>query len=149
MGRRVRRGFDHEAFRAALAAAGVPRSDLARLADISATTIQSWLRPGGAAPDIERLSRICTVLGVEVTALVRVPDEECLPSDLRVRKGLTQVQLAVAAGLSTTVVSGFERAETRWAPSKAAKLAPILGVSVEELEQAWRLARTRPAGAPA
>lgn len=147
MGRRVRRGFDRELFREAIAASGVPRSDLARLADISAATIHSWERRGGT-PDIERLARIAAVLGTDVNAFVYVPDDECLPSDLRVRKGLTQVQLATAAGLSTTVLSGFERAETRWSVKKAEMLAPVLGVSVEQLHDAWQRSRTRPAGTP-
>jgi len=149
VGRRVHRGFNREALRAALAhaeAGGVPRSDLARLAGISAATIRSWDR--GGAPDIERLSRLCAVLDIAITDVVQVPDDEALPSDLRIRKGLTQVQLAAAAGLSTTVVSGFERAESRWSPTKAAKLAAVLGASVEDLEQAWQRARSRPAGAP-
>lgn len=147
MGRRVRRGFDRELFRDAIAASGMPRSDLARLADISPATIHSWERRGGS-PDIERLARIAAVLGVDVNAFVYVPDGECLPSDLRVRKGLTQVQLAAAAGLSTTVLSGFERAETRWSVRKAEMLAPVLGVSVEQLHDAWQRSRTRPAGTP-
>ncbi|APA78392.3 helix-turn-helix domain-containing protein [Mycobacterium avium] len=147
MGRRVQRGFDRDLFRDAIKAAGVSRSDLARLADISPATIHSWERRGGT-PDIERLARIAGVLGVEVTAFVHVPDDECLPSDLRNRRGLTQVQLAAAAGLSTTVVSGFERAETRWSVKKAEKLAPVLGVSVEQLHEAWQRSRTRPAGTP-
>lgn len=71
----------------------VPRSDLARLAGISVAALRSWDRRGGA-PDIERLCRLCAVLGVDVTDFVRVPDGEVLPSDLRIRKGLTQVQLA-------------------------------------------------------
>ena len=108
MGRRVRRGFDRELFREAVKAAGLPPADLARLADISPATIHSWERRGGS-PDVERLARIAAVLGVDITAFVHVSDDECFPADLRVRKGLTQVQLAAAAGLSTTVVSGFER----------------------------------------
>lgn len=147
MGRRVRRGFDRELFREAVKAAGLPRSDLARLADISPATIHSWERRGGS-PDVERLARIAAVLGVDITAFVHVSDDECFPADLRVRKGLTQVQLAAAAGLSTTVVSGFERAETRWSVKKAEKLAPVLGVSIDVLQQAWQRARTRPGGTP-
>ena len=107
----------------------------------------SALRRGGA-PDIERLSRLCAVLGIEVTDLVHVPDDEAMPSDFRIRKGLTQVQLAAAAGMSTTVLSDFERAESRWSPTKATKIAAVLGVSIDDLERAWQRARTRPAGAP-
>lgn len=147
MGQRVRRGFDRGRFHEAVEASGVSRSDLARLAGISSATIHSWERRDGA-PDIERLARIAGVLGHDVDEFVQVPDDECMPSDLRVRKGLTQVQLASAAGLSTTVVSAFERGETRWSSRKAARLAPVLGVSVDELEAAWERARTRPAGSP-
>lgn len=147
MGRRVRRGFDRELFREAVKASGLPRSDLARLADSSPATIHSWERRGGS-PDVERLARIAGVLGVDITAFVHVSDDECFPADLRVRKGLTQVQLAAAAGLSTTVVSGFERAETRWSVKKAEKLAPVLGVSIDVLQQAWQRARARPGGTP-
>ena len=110
--------------------------------------MRSWEHRGGA-PDIERLSRIAKILEVDVAEFVRVPDEECMPSDLRLRRGLTQMQLGAAAGLSTTVISGFERAENRWSDSKAERLAPVLGVSVEQLRQAWQRAKDRPAGAPA
>lgn len=124
------------------------RLDVARLADVSADTLSSWEHRGGT-PDIERLARVCAVLRVEVTDVVNVPDDECMPSDLRIRCGLTQVQLGAAAGLSTTVVSGFERAQTRWSPRKAARIAPVLGVSVEQLHEAWQRSRNRPAGASA
>ncbi len=148
MSRRVSRGFDCARLSALLAAAGMTRSDIARLADISAHTLSAWVNRG-VTPDIERLTRVCAVLGAKVTDVVIVDDADCMPSDLRIRRGLTQVQLGAAAGLSTTVVSGFERAETRWSPRKAAKLAPVLGVSVEQLHEAWQRARARPAGAPA
>lgn len=124
------------------------RGDIARLAEMSPDTINSWIRRG-VDPDIERLSRIAKVLAVDMSEFVHVPDEECLASDLRIRAGLTQVQLAAAAGLSTTVISGFERAETRWNDRKAEAIAKVLGVSVEQLRQAWQRSRTRPPGQPA
>jgi transcriptional regulator with XRE-family HTH domain len=147
VGRRIRRGFDRDRFSEVVRTAGVPRSDLARLAGISAATLHSWERRGGF-PDVERLARFAAVLSMDVTEFVHVPDHECMPSDLRVRKGLTQVQLAALAGLSTTAVSAFERGETQWSAVKAAKLVPVLGVSVEELQRAWQRARSRPAGTP-
>ncbi|MEB3033328.1 helix-turn-helix transcriptional regulator [[Mycobacterium] nativiensis] len=146
LSRRVSRGFSRERFQAAIEQAGVSQSDIARLADVSAATIRSWVRRGGA-PDIERLTRIAKVLELDVAAFVEVPDDEAMPSDLRIRCGLTQVQLGALAGLSTTVISGFERAETRWSDRKAEKIAPVLGVNIEQLREAWQRARERPAGA--
>ncbi|RWA17038.1 hypothetical protein MBRU_18880 [Mycolicibacterium brumae DSM 44177] len=139
------RGFQRERLSALLAESGMARSDVARLAGVAASTLNSWERRGGE-PDIERLARVVRLLDVEIAEVVVVPDDECMPSDLRVRRGMTQMQLGQAAGLSTTVVSGFERGETRWSPRKAEKLAPVLGVSVGELEAAWLRAKNRPAG---
>jgi transcriptional regulator with XRE-family HTH domain len=146
--RRVSRGFQRERFHQAVESSELSRADLARLADVSAGTVWSWERRGGS-PDIERLSRIAKVLEVDVAEFVCVPDEECMPSDLRLRRGLTQMQLGAAAGLSTTVISGFERADNRWSDRKAELLAPVLGVSVEQLYEAWLRAKKRPGGAPA
>lgn len=121
--------------------------DIGRISGVSPATIRTWLR--GGHPDIERLSRVAAALDLELTVLVEVPDEQCFPSDLRNRKGLTQVQLATKAGLSTTVISGFERAETGWDDAKGARIAAALDVRPEELQQAWTRARNRPPGAPA
>jgi transcriptional regulator with XRE-family HTH domain len=148
LSRRVRRGFRREHFIDVLDASGMSRGDIARLAEMSPATIKSWERRGGS-PDIERLSRVARLLEVDMGEFVYVPDDECFPSDLRIRVGLTQVQLATAAGLSTTVLSGFERGETRWSDRKGAALAATLGVSVDDLHAAWQRARTRPPGTPA
>ncbi|MEN4464194.1 helix-turn-helix transcriptional regulator [Mycolicibacterium conceptionense] len=148
MSRAVRRGFRREHFAELLDASGMSRGDIARLAEMSPASIHSWIRRG-VDPDVERLSRVAKVLDVGMDEFVAVPDDECFPSDLRIRAGLTQVQLATAAGLSTTVLSGFERAETRWSERKGAAIAAVLGVSVDELRKAWERSRTRPAGTPA
>lgn len=143
----MRRGFRRDRFTEIVDASGMSRGDIARLAEMSPASIHSWIRRG-VDPDIERLSRIAKVLDVPVSEFVHVPDDECLPSDLRMRAGLSQVQLAAAAGLSTTVVSGFERAETRWNARKAAAIAGVLGVSVDDMRKAWDRSRTRPPGTP-
>lgn len=147
MSRRISRGFQRERFHEIVEASPISRSDIARLADVSAWTIRSWERRN-VAPDIDRLVRVAEILNVNVATLVQVPDDKCMPSDLRIRRGLTQMQLGALAGLSTTVVSGFERAENRWSDRKAEQLAPVLGVTVEQLRQAWQRAKERPAGSP-
>lgn len=147
MSRRVQRGFQRERFTEAVRYTVMTIGDLGRLSDVSPATIRAWLR--GGYPDIERLARVAATLNLELPYLIDVPDTECLPSDLRLRKGLTQVQLAAAVGLSTTVVSGFERAETAWDEGKTAAIAAVLGVSPDILRQAWNRARNRAPGTPA
>lgn len=144
MSRRVERGFQRERFIEAVRGTIMTTGDLGRLSRVAPATIRSWLR--GGYPDIERLTRVAATLDLDIAELIQVPDDECFPSDLRLRKGLTQVQLAGAVGLSTTVISGFERAETRWDDLKGAAIAEGLGVGVDELRRAWERARTRPPG---
>lgn len=148
MTHRVIRGFRRDRFRELREQAGMTVTDLARLAEVHRSTITGW-EHRGAAPDVERLARVAGVLGVDVAELVDVPADQRMVSDLRIRKGLSQVELARRAGLSTTVVGAFERAEMRWNAVNAVKLAAVLDVTVTELEAAWTRARRRAAGTPA
>ena len=148
MSQRVQRGFRGERFRELREAAGMTMTDLARLSDLSPSTISSWER-GSAAPDVARLVQVASVLGVDVSELVNVDASAQMPSDLRVRKGLSQIELARATGLSTAVTGAFERAEVAWKDKHATKIAAALDVSIEELRQAWERARRRPPGTPA
>lgn len=122
--------------------------DLARLAEMAPSTISGWERNSGA-PDITRLVRVARILGVDHSDLVHVDPAERMVSDWRMRKGLSQIDLARAAGLSTAVVAYFERAEVKWNPAHAEKIAAALDMSVEELADAWQRARVRPPGHPA
>jgi transcriptional regulator with XRE-family HTH domain len=93
--------------------------------------------------------RVAQVLGVAVSELVDVDTSVQMPSDLRIRKGLSQIELARATGLSTAVTGAFERAEVGWKDKYATKIAAVLEVSIEELREAWERARRRPPGTPA
>lgn len=108
----------------------------------------SWER-AGAAPDIARLVKVAAVLGVTIGELVEVDPSVQMPSDIRIRKGMSQVDLARAAGLSTAVTSAFERAEVAWKDKYAAPIAAVLDVPIEELRAAWERARRRLPGTPA
>ncbi|MGD9622326.1 MAG: helix-turn-helix transcriptional regulator [Mycolicibacterium sp.] len=148
MSHRVVRGFQLDHFRELRKAAGMTMTDLARLSQVSPSTISSWERKG-KAPDITRLVQVARVLGVDFTELVHVDPSERMVSDWRVRKGYSQIDLAREAGLSTAVVAYFERAQVKWNPGHAEKIAAALDMSVTELEAAWQRARVRPAGSPA
>jgi transcriptional regulator with XRE-family HTH domain len=87
MAQRVLRRFQVERLRELREATGITMSDLARLSELSPSTISSWDH-GNAAPDIARLVTVSRALGVVVSELVDVDEDARMPSDLRIRKGL-------------------------------------------------------------
>lgn len=144
----VIRGFRPDRLRELRKEAGLNQGEFARVLDVARGV--PWYWEQGRSPEVERLPAIAAALGVSIDEIVYVDPAERMPSDLRVRKGLNRVQLARLCGLSTTALSNFERAEAKVCNlAHAQQIAPVLGVSVDELRQAWQRARTRPPGAPA
>lgn len=145
---RVIRGFRPDRLRELRKKAGLNQGEFARVLDVARGV--PWYWEQGRSPEVERLPAIAAALGVAIDEIVYVDPAERMPSDLRVRKGLNRVQLARACGLSTTALSNFERAESKTCNlAHAQQIAPVLGVSVDELCAAWQRARTRPPGASA
>ncbi|WP_269087714.1 helix-turn-helix transcriptional regulator [Mycobacteroides abscessus] len=145
---RVIRGFRPDRLRELRKKAGMSQGEFARVLDVARGV--PWYWEQGRSPEAERLPAIAQVLGVSIDELVYVDPADRMPSDLRVRKGLNRVQLARLCGLSTTALSNFERAESKACNLEhAQQIAPVLGVTVDELHEAWRRARARPAGTPA
>jgi transcriptional regulator with XRE-family HTH domain len=145
------RGFDRHRFkrhRVGWRGVGMSTQDLARLSDVSEPTIWTW-ENGTRSPNIDKLAPVLAVLGVSVGEIVVVPEGERFLSDLRVLTGLTQPQLALAAGMSTQSLSRLERGEIPMTPQRAQALAPLLSVSPEEVYAAWLRAKNRPPGTPA
>jgi transcriptional regulator with XRE-family HTH domain len=79
---------------------------------------------------------------------VRIDVAERYPGDWRVMQGLTQLQLAAAAGLSTAMVQRIERGEYPLSDANATTLAGLLGITAQAYRQAYQRARQRPAGTP-
>lgn len=148
MSRRVLRGFDPEALKAAREKRKITVQDLARCAGVTYTTVWTW-ENGKHAPNIDTLVKVAAYLEIPVARLVSIPKGTETLGDLRVLAGLTQPQLAKAAGMTTTVLSKLERGETPITDTRAEALAPRLGVSANEVSAAWQRARDRPPGAPA
>ena len=148
LSRRILRGFDREAFARFRTAAGFEIGDLARVADIGATTIYGWER-GSRTPQVDTLSRVAEVLGVAMDELIRVPLSERTLADLRNLAGLTQPQLGLKAGIRTTALSKVERAEVPLSDDKAAAIAKALELSIGTVRDAYARAKARPPGAPA
>lgn len=147
MSRRVLRGFSREHFAATRARAGLSVSDLARRASVAVSTIHHW-EAGTRTPQIDILAAVMTVLGAPIASVVLVDADQRYPSDLRVVRGLTQPQLAAAAGLTTAAVARIERADAPLSDTNAALIARVVGVDVHQYRAAYQRARTRPAGTP-
>ena len=57
--------------------------------------------------------------------------------EIRLKKGITQVELAKHVGISPQTISHYETGRAKPSLDVAVKLAKALGVSVEEIYQAW------------
>lgn len=136
------RGFAGERMRSIREQAGMSRADLARYADLSVGAIRSW-EVDGTNPQVDTLARAAAALGVEMGDLVVLDAQEMHLSDLRVLAGLTQPQLAVAAGLSTTALAGLEQGHVRLRPDHVNRLASALHVAPELIQSTYERSRKR------
>lgn len=147
MTRRVLRGFNAQRFAEVRRDRQFTVSDLARLADVGQSTVHSW-EAGRGTPQVDLLARVMAILDAPIELVVTVPVDERFPGDWRVIRGLTQPQLAAAAGIATTTLRGIERADIGLTEATATKLAELLGVSTEDYQQAYQRARKRPPEPP-
>lgn len=145
--RRVLRGFDAAAFSTLRRQAGMSVSDLARLSGASLSTIHHW-EAGRRTPQVDVLATVMKVIGAPIEAVVSIDVNDRFPGDWRVMQGLTQPQLAAAAGMSTAMVQRIERGEYPLSDGNATILAGLLGITAQTYRQAYRRARERPAGTP-
>lgn len=145
--RRVLRGFAPERFKA-LRKAAMTTSHLVRLSGVTASTIYGWEK-GTYTPQVDKLAAVMKILGRPIEDVVNVPDDERYPGDWRVLGGLTQPQLAAAAGITTAKLQRIECAESEPSDAQIATLSRLLGTTAEAYAAAWRRARNRPAGEPA
>lgn len=156
MSRRILRGFDRSALVAARDTKKLGPAEVARLADVSAGAVYSWER-GDSTPGVDTLSRVAGVLGVPISELVPIPENELYLGDLRVLAGLTQPVLAKRAGISTSSLAQLERGQARLKPELAQRIADALSpdpdekgkttrptVSVEQVVAAHERVRNRP-----
>lgn len=145
MSRRVLRGFSPSEFAKARRNAGLSVSDLARIAEVSVSTVHHW-EAGTRSPQVDILAKAMAVLGVPIEGVVLIPAGQRYPSDWRVMRGLTQPQLAATAHMPTVTVQRIERADYPLSDQHAEAIASTLGVDVDEYREAYERARKRPAG---
>ena len=145
--RRVLRGWDHHAFLQARRRSGLSREDVARIAGVGAATIQHW-ENGRHFPQIDILRKVLPAIKSKIEDVIHVPRHEWFPSDFRVMKQLTQPELALHAGITTSSLRGIERAGQNLMPHNAEKISRALGVSVDEYTAAFQRCWNRPPGTP-
>jgi DNA-binding XRE family transcriptional regulator len=78
------------------------------LADVGTSTIHAW-EAGRGTPQIDLLARITQILETPISDVVTVAADERFPGDLRILRGLTQLQLASAAGIATNTLAAIEQ----------------------------------------
>ncbi len=143
MTRRVLRGFNAQAFADARRGRDISVSDLSRMADVSPATIHNW-EAGKGTPQVDLLARVMGYLETPIDQVVTIAAEDRYPGDWRVIRGMTQPELAAAAGIATTTLRGIERADAALTDTNAATLARLLGISVDIYRTAYNRARRRP-----
>ena len=148
MTRRVLRGFDAQAFADTRRRSGIPVSELARLADVAQATIFNW-EAGNGTPAINLLARVMKILDAPIGQVITIGPEERFPGDWRALKGMTQPELAAAAGIAPTTLRGIERADAALTDTNAAALAGVLGISADDYRAAYLRAGQRPPGTTA
>ena len=148
MTRRVLRGFSAEAFAEARRNTNISVADLARMTAVSQASLFNWER-GKGTPQIDLLARVMAYLKTPIEQVVKVPVGERYPGDWRVIRGMTQPELAAAAGIATSTLKGIERADSALTDTNATTLAGLLGISPAEYRAAYEQARQRPPGTTA
>lgn len=148
MTRRVLRGFDAQAFSAARKSRNLTVAELTRMSDVSQASIFNWER-GKGTPQVDLLAKVLACLQIPIDQVVKVPVDERYPGDWRVVRGMTQPELAAAAGIATSTLKGIERADSALTDTNAATIAGLLGISAAEYRAAYDRARRRPPGTTA
>ena len=87
---------------------------------------------------------VLKVLEAPVAAVVAIDRSDALLSDLRILAGLTQPELAAAAGIPTSTLAALERGHRPLSESSAGALAVALGATGDDVQAAYERTRTQP-----
>lgn len=146
--RRIMRGFRPDALAELRRQRGLSQGELARLAGVAPGTVNRW-ESGLATPQVDLLARVANILEIQIEEVVQIPRDERYPGDWRVIRGMTQPVAASKAGIATQVLGSMERGEISLSDNVAERVSRVLGISVEELREAYLRVRNRPAGTSA
>ena len=119
--------------------------DVARLADTTPQTLRNWLS-SASSPTVDVLHRVVAQLGITMRDVLDIDPDHPNLTDLRVLAGLTQRQLAAAAGLGDETVGQLERGTARLRDHHAQALAAALAVPLPVVTAAHATTRYRDSG---
>lgn len=145
MSRRILRGFRPEVMADRRAAQNLSRGELARQAGVSTGAVAKW-ETGRSTPAVDTLARVAAVLGLPMTDLIDIPENERFLGDLRALAGLTQPQLAARIGFSSSTVADLERGHAVLTDVQEERIAAAVGSSRDDVREAYERVRTRPSG---
>lgn len=131
--------FDGAKLTAAREKSLLSRAELAVLLHTDPDTVRKW-ETGGSTPTPSKLLALTEVLGVPQTDL-HSGDGPLTLKDLRRRAGLNQSHLAKHAGVSASVVSGWESGKNTVPQDIRPVLAEAFQASVADVDAAVRLAQ--------
>ncbi|MDA0251816.1 MAG: helix-turn-helix transcriptional regulator [Actinomycetota bacterium] len=128
--------FDARKLREARLALGLNQVQAAQRVGVDPSVFNSW-ESRGCRPSVRNLARVAAALGLSVSDLY-ASDSDAVGTltDLRVKAGLTQRQLAVELGVNQTMVSSWERGLARPTPDQAGLYAVIAGCDEDTLSAA-------------
>ena len=143
MSRKVIRGFDPQALADLRRSRGFSPGELGRVAGVSENAIRYW-ESSSSSPQIDKLVAVLRVLEAPVAAVVAIDRSDALLSDLRILAGLTQPELAAAAGIPTSTLAALERGHRPLSENATGALAAALAVPSEDVRAAYERTRTQP-----
>jgi transcriptional regulator with XRE-family HTH domain len=135
------RGFDSVAMARLRKRRGLTLDALGELLGQSRQHLITWEK-GLARPTPVKLVALAKALGVEPSALTTMSSEGPDLAALRAWAGLTQAQLAAAAGIPRPTYSALERGALALRLEVARRVATALGREPEEIRRAYE--RRRP-----
>lgn len=135
------RGFDPTALARVRKARGLSQEALGAAVGRARTNIIPWERSAGDTPSPRNLVLLAQVLDVRPWELTTVDPETAELADLRTWAGLTQRELADAAGIPRSSYSLLERGGLPLHADAAERIAAELGRTVEEVQRAYERSR--------
>lgn len=142
MSRRPLEGFEPSRLLEARLSMGYSQGELALRAEVSSASISAW-EVGRSTPQVDRLNRVAGVLGLQMSDLIRVPQNRRKLGNLREMAGCTQAQLASRVGISTPMLAALERGHASLTDTVRSRLASELGLAETSIEQAFHRGRVR------
>lgn len=134
-------GFSPAALRRHMQRSGFTVEDVADQIGLTRQAVSAWLT-GRTTPSPRSLARVAAILDVTPADLTPgVDPESATLQDMRIRSGLSQSDVAQELGLLQSLLSDIERGRRDLNMGTAKRLANLYGLSVDEVADAWEIAR--------